>query len=282
MVNQIGIMQGRLTSPKGRKNIQFMPYGVEIVNEFERAKFLGLDYVEYLIPKGNPVYLNLFLGSFDSQEEIKWIIKTSKVKINSVCLDYLMDLDLRQGYDLAFATDIINWIANIASNIGCEILVIPIYVKNIEDFLCAKYLIANVIERYDLKVAFEFLDSNSFTGINFINDLCYVDKLQFRDNNKIGCCFDIGNNYERDIIEEMKNYNKYNMLYHIHIKEKNTLGESVELGKGVIGEVGWRRIFKFLKQIKYSGGFTLQVARGEDGKEIETVKKQLIFLKDLL
>ena len=278
-MNQIGVMQGRLTSPKGRSGVQFPLYILfEIEKEFNEAFFLDLNYMEWTIPKGKH---NLFLGDFYSQKSLFDLISLG-IPIKSIDLDYLKDLDLRQGYDLAFATDTINWIANIASNIGCETLVIPIYVKNMEDFLCAKYLISEILERTYLKINFEFLDANSFTGINFINDLCYVDKLQFRENNKIGCCFDIGNNYERDIIEEMKNYNKYNMLHHIHIKEKNTKGISVSLGKGIIGYKGWVKIFKFLKEINYGGDFTLQVGRGKEGDELETVKKQVEFIKELL
>lgn len=276
MVNQIGLMQGRLTNPHGRGGIQFPIHSDEIIKEFEIAKYMGLvDYIEWTIPRGK---YNLFLGDFYAQGCLKNLIEKG-IPIKSIDLDYLKDLDLRQGYALAYATDTLNWVTNIAHNIGCETLVIPLYQKNMGDFLCVKYLISEILERTRLKIAFEFLDVNSFTGINFINDLCYIDKLDFKDNNRIGCCFDIGNNYDKDIVEEMKNYNKYNMLYHIHIKEKNLKGESVPLGEG---NENWIRIFTFLKDTKYGGDFTLQVARDRDGQEVETVKKQIKFVKELL
>ena len=90
MVNKIGIIQGRLTEPKGRHLVQFMPYGEEILEEFERAKFLGLNYVEWIVLKG---VFNPFMGNFYDQERIMNLIKHSRVPINCICLDYLMDLD---------------------------------------------------------------------------------------------------------------------------------------------------------------------------------------------
>lgn len=290
-MSKLGIMQGRLTNPINRTDIQFPLYNSdEIVNEFETAKQLGLDYIEWNICEGIP---NLFLGDFYAQETLKGLKKFTKVSIDSICLDYLMDLDLKDK-DLGFATNTINWIANIAENIGCKKIIIPIYNINM-NMSQIRYLISSILERYNIKIVFEFLDSNSFTGINFINDLHYIDKLNFRNNTKIGCCFDIGNNCQvigniitppqknyEDIIKEMENYYRHGYLYHIHIKEKDKHGNTVPLGNGIIGKKGWEEIFSFLKDIQYSGDFTLQVARGKNGDEINYVKKQVEFIKELI
>ena len=72
------------------------------------------------------------------------------------------------------------------------------------------------------------------------------------------------------------------MLFHIHIKEKDTNGDTVPLGTGVIGREGWKDIFAFLRRVDYLGNFTLQIARGEEGKEKETVEEQLEFIKELM
>lgn len=272
-MNQIGLMQGRLTNPYGRSKIQFPIHSDEIIKEFEIANSIGLDYIEWEVVKGFP---SLFLGDFYAQGCLKKLIEIG-IPIKSIDLDYLKDLDLTNSSELDLAINTLNWIANIASNVGCKTLVIPIYEKNM-DFLLIRNLISLILERYELKIAFEFLDVNSYTGINFINDVT-CDISWYSENQRVGVCFDIGNNYYRDIIGEMKNYNKNNLLYHIHIKDKNSKGNSVPLGKGVID---WIIIFKFLKIIDYKGDFTLQVARGKDGAELETVKKQLGFIKGLL
>src|SRR3990170_1791568 len=280
--NLIGIMQGRLTTPKGRKNIQFFPSGGgEISNEFYKAKELNLDYVEWIVTSNinNPL-----MGDFYSCEGVRYIIKGSKVPINAICLDYLMDMDLTNGADLIDTKNSLTWIANMANRIECKLLIIPIYEKNM-DFPTIKFLISSVIDDFHAKVAFEFLDVNSFTGTDFISALTYQNRQSFRhslNNFGMGCCFDIGNNCGRDIIKELDNYYIHDMLFHIHIKEKDINGETVSLGTGVIGRDGWNDIFTFLRRVDYLGNFTLQIVRGEEGKEKETIKEQLEFVKGLI
>lgn len=274
-MNKIGIMQGRLTAPKGR-GIQFYPnYENEIEEEFFKAKELGFDSIEWLITEDS-LKNNLFLGSFLHQGFIQNL--TFEISVNSICLDYLKDLDLNKEEILNYATQSIDWVANIANNIGCKILIIPIYEKNM-NFILIKDLISSVLEKYAIKITFEFLDVNSFTGINFINDLYFTFGTDFNRDDKIGVCFDIGNNYNKNIIVELEKYNKYNMLYHIHIKEKTEEGLSVKLGSGVIS---WEFIFQFLKEINYLGNFVLEVAREKEGDEFGTVKRQLEFIGDYL
>ena len=282
MKNLLGIVQGRLTQPKGRKHVQFFPSDVgEISNEFYKAKELNLDYIEWIVTRNihNPL-----MGDFYSCEGVRYIIKDSKVPINAICLDYLMDMDLTNDKDLIVAKNTLTWIANMANRIGCKLLIIPIYEKNM-DFPTIKSLISSVIEDYRVKIAFEFLDVNSFAGINFIADLTYQNRQSFRhslNNFGMGCCFDIGNNCGRDIIKELDNYYIHDMLFHIHIKEKDINGETVSLGTGVIGRDGWKDIFTFLRRVDYLGNFTLQIARGEEGKEKETIKEQLEFIRELM
>ncbi len=163
MVNNIGVTQGRLTNPLNRTDIQFPLYNnEEIVNEFEKTKKIGLDYIEWVVCKEVP---NWFLGEFYDQQVLK-SLQEHFVPINSICLDYLMDLDLIDK-DQIFAVDSINWISNIASNVGCKLLVIPIYEKNMENCSSIKYLLSSILGKYGMQLAFEFLDSNSFTGILF-------------------------------------------------------------------------------------------------------------------
>ena len=282
MNNLIGIMQGRLTAPKGGKNIQFFPSGAgEILNEFYKAEKLNLDYVEWIVTNN---ITNPLMGDFYSCEGVRYIIKDSKVQINAICLDYLMDMDLTNDADLIVAKNSLTWIANIANRIGCKLLIIPIYEKNM-NFPMIKSLISPAIDDYRVKIALEFLDMDSFTGLDFISDLTYQARASFRhsvNNFGIGCCFDIGNNCGRDIIKELDNYYIHDMLFHIHIKEKDTNGETVQLGTGVIGREGWKDIFTFLRRVDYLGNFTLQVARGEEGKEKETIREQLEFVKGLM
>jgi len=277
-------MQGRLTAPRGRAHVQFFPNGLhEWEEEFYSAKDLGINFIEWILPE---VRKNPFSGNFNNMEYLKIVIKQTSTQVNSVCLDYLMGLDFNIGVVLSFARDSIDFISNMAVNIGCQTIIIPVNGSSMDDFIRIITIIEPIQRRRPyLKVAFEFLNVNSFTGINFLNDLTYGSRANFEHtftNYGVGCCFDIGNNYQRNIIEEMENYNKYNMLFHIHIKEKDSDGNSVSLGNGVIGKRKWREIFTFLKDVNYTGDFTLQVARGEEGEEKRTVREQMEFIKELM
>lgn len=274
-MSNLGLMQGRLTNPKGRKDIQFFPHKPsEVLHEFFMTKGCGLDYIEWIITNlKNPIF-----GDFYAQVDINNTINKSGIKIRSICLDYLMDRDKYK--DQKDIIDECIWISDYARRIHCNLIVIPIYQRDIDNIEYIKPIVSAILNtNYFIKVAFEFLDSNCFTGINFINDLNYSYKLSFTTI-RIGCCFDIGNNSHRNIVEEMNNYYINNSLYHIHIKEKNVDGMSVPLGTGRVGKNGWYEIFRYLKNINYNGDLTLQVARGEDGKEKETIINQVKFIRE--
>lgn len=84
-MHKIGMMQGRLTRPKGR-GIQFFPFE-NWENEFYTAKRLGLDEIEFIFDyekySENPLWEQ-------STEKLKRVIDRSGIKIRSVCFDYFM------------------------------------------------------------------------------------------------------------------------------------------------------------------------------------------------
>src|SRR3989304_3781916 len=103
--------------------------GGEIPNEFYKAKELNLDYVAWIVTSN---VTNPLMGDFYSCEGVRYIIKDSKVPINAICLDYLMNMDLTNDRDLIVAKNTLTWIANMANRIGCKLLIIPIYEKNMD------------------------------------------------------------------------------------------------------------------------------------------------------
>jgi len=113
-------MQGRLTAPRGRAHVQFFPNGLhEWEEEFYSAKDLGINFIEWILPE---VRKNPFSGNFNNMEYLKIVIKQTSTQVNSVCLDYLMGLDFNIGVVLSFARDSIDFISNMAVNIGCQLL----------------------------------------------------------------------------------------------------------------------------------------------------------------
>ena len=66
----------------------------------------------------------------------------------------------------------------------------------------------------------------------------------------------------------------------IHIKDRLRLrdgrAETKPLGEG---SADFDDVFKSIRRIGYTGGFTLQVARGRDGDEVNWIKQQLAFIR---
>jgi hexulose-6-phosphate isomerase len=66
----------------------------------------------------------------------------------------------------------------------------------------------------------------------------------------------------------------------IHIKDRLRKPDggiaTMPLGEG---SADFDDLFASIRKIGYSGGFTLQVARGEDGDEVNWIKRQLAFIR---
>ena len=81
-----GIMQGRLTEPKGR-GIQFFPVE-NWRDEFKIAEQIGLDEIEFIFDYDkyeiNPLWNERGI------KEVREIIKDTAVNVNSICFDYFM------------------------------------------------------------------------------------------------------------------------------------------------------------------------------------------------
>src|SRR3989344_3359367 len=83
---RIGIIQGRLTPPRGR-GIQFFPFD-NWRAEFYLARDLGLHHIEWIFDledyRKNPLWTKA------GRKEIKKIIAETGVSIDFICADYFM------------------------------------------------------------------------------------------------------------------------------------------------------------------------------------------------
>jgi L-ribulose-5-phosphate 3-epimerase len=69
----------------------------------------------------------------------------------------------------------------------------------------------------------------------------------------------------------------------VHIKDRYRKPEGgVETRPLGTGSADFDDVFEAIESIGYTGGLTLQVARGADGDEVEFIKGQLEFLKPYL
>ena len=86
MKHQIGIMQGRLTNPKGR-GIQFFPFD-NWEKEFYTAQKLELDEIEFIFDYDN--YVQNPLWTPEGIKQIEKLKEETGIQINTVCFDYFM------------------------------------------------------------------------------------------------------------------------------------------------------------------------------------------------
>lgn len=270
-----GMMQGRLTPPKGR-GIQFFPFD-NWEKEFYLAKDLGLNEIEFIFDfdryEENPLW------SQAGKELLKKVMKETSVTVHSVCFDYFMrraffKKDGEEKVRLrAENGQILQRILNSMKELEIGLIEIPLVddsslknEKNKEEF---KKFILEIESQTDCEIKFGLetdLPPKEFA--TFLEDI---------NSDRIGANYDSGNSsgLGYDMYEEVTTLGS--RIFNIHIKDRVFQGTTVELGTG---SADFRGLFKGLKEIDYRGAFILQAARDEEGKEVENIKKQTRFVKE--
>jgi hexulose-6-phosphate isomerase len=93
----------------------------------------------------------------------------------------------------------------------------------------------------------------------------------------ISVVYDAGNSAGMgyDVGEELAAYGMH--VSNVHIKDKPIGGATVMLGTG---SVDFPLLFSLLREMNYTGAVTLQAARGEDGREVETIRHYAGLLQE--
>ena len=89
--------------------------------------------------------------------------------------------------------------------------------------------------------------------------------------------YDIGNSASLgyDPREEIDAYGS--RILNVHVKDRKLGGTTVPLGTG---DANIKFVFQKLQEKNYTGGITMQAARGEN--DIETAKEQLEYVRNIL
>jgi hexulose-6-phosphate isomerase len=89
--------------------------------------------------------------------------------------------------------------------------------------------------------------------------------------------YDIGNSASLgfDPKEELDAYGQ--RILNVHVKDRKLGGTTVPLGTG---NADINLVIQKLQEFGYSGGLTMQAARGEN--DVETAKNQLSYVRNLL
>lgn len=270
----VGIMQGRLTPSKGR-GIQFFPFD-EWEDEFNKAAKLGLNEIDFIFDleryQENPLWSQVGIS------RIQNLVSETGVEVKSICADFFMRLpphcwpwQKRTNYLRAFLTRLIQSV----DLIGARIIEIPLLDNS---SLNTANKVTNFIGFLNpcLSVA-----GDSGITLAIETDLPPKDLLSlilvFQGAVKV--VYDTGNSASLgyDAVEEITMLGQH--IVNVHIKDRILGGGTVPLGTGA---VDFDAVFRSLANVDYQGSFTLQAARGEDGKEIRTISRQLSFLNKYL
>lgn len=271
----LGIMQGRLTPSRGR-GIQFFPFG-EWEREFEIGRRLGLNEIEWIFDYDrfdeNPIWTTT------GAKDIKEIMSNTGMRVRSICFDYFMRRPFYKysGEDAKWIRkENLEFLKNIISkmkDIGASLLEIPIVdgssIKNsyeeeqMTEFL---HIVLDFAKQADILVGCE----TDFPVGKFRSFLQNIDHENICANYDSGNSSGLGYDH-RDEILSLAEY-----ITNVHIKDRIFQGTTVELGTG---NADFEKVFSALKDIGYDKSILLQAARGVEGDEENTIRKQMEFVK---
>ena len=271
LTNEIGIMQGRL-SPRIDEKIQAYPANTW-QKEFEIAQEIGYAAIEWIVEK--PVETNALMND-SGKAEIKKVIASTGVRIDYVCADIFMQQPLvRMTEDTKSQNK--EYLASILKNakevgaIGVEIpFVDNSSIKNEtekQEFIDVMQDAFRLAKDIDLKISLE----TDLPPIDFKELLENIDLDYVQAN------YDIGNSASLgfDPKEELEAYGL--KILNVHVKDRKLGSTTVPLGTG---NANINYVIQKLQEIGYSGGLTMQAARGEN--DVETAKEQLKYVKTIL
>jgi len=271
LTNEIGIMQGRL-SPRIDGKIQAYPASTW-QKEFEIAQEIGYAAIEWIVEK--PVETNALMTD-SGKSEIKKVIASTGVRIDYVCADIFMQQPLvRMTEEIKSQNK--NYLLQILKNakevgaIGIEIpFVDNSSIKNDkekQEFIDAMQDAFKLAKDLDIKISLE----------TDLSPIAFKELLEQIDLDFIQANYDIGNSASLgfDPEEELDAYGQ--RILNVHVKDRKLGGTTVPLGTG---NAKIDLVIQKLQEFGYSGGLTMQAARGVN--DVETAKEQLNYVRNLL
>ena len=269
-----GIMQGRLTEPKGR-GIQFFPFD-NWENEFRVAAEIGLHEIEFIFDYDN--YIHNPLWTETGRNKLKNLMESTGVKVHAICFDYFMrrafyraDVSSQAALREENAT-IMKSVLNAMYELSIPLIEIPL----VDDSSLRSYENKAQFREFILEIANGAEQNISFGLETDLPPHEFLDYLNWIGRENIGANYDSGNSsgLGYDMYEEVTTLRE--KILNIHIKDRKFQGTTVALGTG---SADFEGLFRGLREIAYYGAYILQAARGVEGKERENIEDQLTFLK---
>ena len=272
MVNNIGIMQGRLSKQNGEKIQEFPKNSWK--EEFKIAKNIGFNVIEWVFDsKDNPILED------DKLNDIVEIIKKYGVLVNSIIADFFMDNSLTRGESEENFEILKKLIIN-AHKIGAKNIEIPFVdsssLKTQDEIINLENILQKIVptlEKYKMIIGLE----------TDLNPKDFSELLKRINNSRIKANYDSGNSASLGYNMQEEFELLGHSIINIHVKDRIFGGTTVPLGTG---DTDFELFFSKIKQISYSGDFIIQGARKDLSNSIEkpelTCKKYLDFTRQYL
>jgi len=274
----IGIMQGRLSAPEERRFQSFPRNSWR--QEFILAQKAGLAYIEWIYDdygsSANPI------SSVEGREELECLKAESGIETPAICADWLMDFPLircdaeERTHRECRLHQFLHW----GNGIAASRLVLPFVDGSAMRNQREKDIVLGVLERalpVSEETGVEMHLEADLRPDDFSRFLAQIPHPMIKVN------YDTGNSSGLGFVasEEFDAYG--DRIGSIHIKDRlrrpdGTI-ETRPLGQG---SANFADVFASIHKIGYSGGFTLQVARGQGGDEVNWAKQQAAFVRSCL
>ena len=269
-------MQGRLVPPDEGRFQSFPRKGWR--DEFPNAVAAGVGYIEWIVDAYgtdvNPIL------STDGLSELAALKREHGIATPAVCADWFMDYPFLRctSPERAERELFLHRLVEIARKIGADHVVLPfVDVSRIETeqdkSIVAEVLMtaASIAESNDVELHLETdLGPNDFAAL-----------LERIPHPYIKANFDSGNSSGLGYVasEEFAAYG--DRIGSIHIKDRRSKFAAGGIATMPLGQgsADFADVFRSVKRIDYNRGLTLQVARGEDGDEVNWIRQQLAFVK---
>jgi len=262
----IAIMQGRLLPPVNGRLQSFPADSWPL--EFARARDAGLHAIEWIFDSlDNPILTD------DGTARIAALNRETTIRLSSICADYFMDFPLHRG-TTAEATQrvaVLRQLIDRAAQLAATHIVLPCVDQSaIVDRSDGDRLVAALgevnphAERRGVELHLETsLGPNDFAAL--LERLPATVKANYDSGNSASLGYDVD--------EEFAAYGR--RVGSVHIKDRVRGAGSVPLGSG---NADFDGLFDALDRVRYRGLFTLQVARGPEGREVELAREHRAFV----
>ena len=268
-MNQIGVMQGRL-SPPSEGRIQAFPK-TTWADEFVLAREAGLELIEWIV-EADEVERNPFLAETD---RVAALCLETGVAVRSLCADYFMDRPLLRcsAAERDERLGMLERIIALLPRLGVRHLTIP--------FVDASAILTEAELSETAAMLKPFLPALERAGADLALETS-LDPRGFRrlldllDHPCARVNYDIGNSASLGYApaEEFAAYGA--QVATVHVKDRLRGGTTVPLGKG---DADFPAVFSALARLDYAGPFILQAARQIPGEEAAAVKSYAAMIR---